>query len=151
MGEEVQSPAAPDTDSDFGPFNRLAELAITSPDRRWVAKIDKDDTPNDVRVIDAANGRVLFTLVGHTGAVFGVAFSPDGRRIATASVDRTVKVWDFETGQEVLTLRDHTAGVLCVAFSPDGHRLVSGSIDNTARIWDATPLESETPREGAEP
>jgi eukaryotic-like serine/threonine-protein kinase len=100
-------------------------------------------------VIDGASGRVLYTLVGHTSHVACTSFSPNGRRIATVSHDRTVKIWDSETGQEVLTLRDHTAGVVCVAFSPDGRRLVSGSVDNTARIWDATPLESATPLSGA--
>ena len=96
-------------------------------------------------VWDVETGRELFTLRGHTTNVQEVAFSPDGTRIATASIDRTVKLWDAATGQEVFTLRGHTAGVLCLAFSPDGHRLASGGIDWTARVWDATPLKSDTP------
>ena len=66
----------------------------------------------------------------------GVAFTPDGRRIATSGLDRTVRIWEAETGQEVFTLRGHTNGVISVAFSADG-RLATGSTDGTARIWDA--------------
>lgn len=143
-GDEVQPPAAPGADPAFGPFNRLADRIVTSPDGRRIAKVDLVDAPNDVRVIDEASGRVVFTLAGHTYRVTCIAFSPNGRRIATTSHDRTVKLWDADTGQEVLTLR-HTAGVNCVAFSLDGHRLVSGSIDHTAQIWDGTPYESGRP------
>ena len=89
-----------------------------------------------MRVFDPADGQQVFTLRGHTSNVTAVAFSPDGRRIATSSFDRTVKLWETETGQEVFTLRGHTSGVLGVAFSPDGRRLATGSIDSTARIWD---------------
>jgi WD40 repeat protein len=71
--------------------------------------------------------------------VNGVDWSPDGRRIASASGDATVKLWDTFTGQEILTLRGHTDEVHAVAFSPDGHRIASASADNTVRIWDATP------------
>jgi WD40 repeat protein len=141
-GEEVRPPAASGAEPAFGSFNRcaFADFAVTSPDGRLIAKVHGGDASNDVRVIDAATGRVLYTLSGHTNGVSAIAFNPDGRRIATASQDRTVKLWDSETGHEVLTLRDHTASVICVAFSPDGHRLVSGSMDRTARIWDATPV-----------
>jgi WD40 repeat protein len=160
-GEAVQLPAPHGADRDFGPFKRwegwgegyvaAPRGTVTSPDGRRVAKVDWADAPNDVRVIDEAGGRAAFTLVGHTHDVTCIAFSPDGRRIATTSLDRTVKLWDAETGFEVLTLRGHNASVKCVAFSPDGHRLVSGSIDGTARVWDARPLRSDTTREGAEP
>ena len=91
------------------------------------------------------SGRELFPLRGHSASVSALAFSPDGRRLATASIDRTVKLWDMATGDEVLTLRGHTAGVGCLAWSPDGLRLASGSIDWTARVWEARPLKSDTP------
>jgi len=79
----------------------------------------------------------LKTLRGHLDQIYGVAFSPDGRRIATASYDRTAKVWDPATGEELLTLTGHLAAVTSVAFSPDGRRLLTGSTDATARLWDA--------------
>ena len=66
-----------------------------------------------------------------------VAFSPDGKRLASASDDGTVKVWDVETGQETLTFKGHTGVVKSVAFSPDGKRLASASEDRTVKVWDA--------------
>ena len=67
----------------------------------------------------------------------GVAFSPNGKQLASASFDRTVKVWDAVTGQETRTLKGHTNWVNSVAFSPDGKRLASASSDRTAKVWDA--------------
>ncbi len=84
------------------------------------------------------SSRVQLTLSGHTDQVLEVAFSPDGMRVATASLDGTAKVWDTVSGQVLLTLGGHSAGVTGVAFSPDGSRLATASQDKTARVWDAS-------------
>ena len=89
------------------------------------------------KVWDAASGRELHTLSGHTDRVYGVlTFSPDGTRLATASEDGMAKVWDTKTGHELLTLSSHNNEVLGIAFSPDGTRLATASWDKTARVWD---------------
>ncbi|PID58768.1 hypothetical protein CSB45_01860, partial [candidate division KSB3 bacterium] len=76
-------------------------------------------------------------LEGHTGSVWSAAFSPDGRRIVTASRDGTARVWDAATGAELACLTGHEGFVESAAFSPDGTRIVTASWDGTARVWDA--------------
>jgi len=64
------------------------------------------------------------------------AFSPDGARVVTASLDYTARLWDVATGAALAVLQGHTRGVSSAAFSPDGARVVTACSDNTARLWD---------------
>jgi DNA-binding beta-propeller fold protein YncE len=81
--------------------------------------------------------RVQFTLRGHTEPVGGVAYSPDGMRLATASEDGSVKIWDTATGQELLTLKAAPDGFATdVTFSPDGARLAAAVGDGLVQVWD---------------
>src|SRR5712692_754341 len=74
-------------------------------------------------------------LKGHSGLVYGVAFSPDGKLLATAGFDSLVKLWEYPSGKELRTLTGHTKPVYSVAFSPDGLTLASSSDDQTIRLW----------------
>ena len=64
-----------------------------------------------------------------------MAFSPDGKRLVTVSLDQTAKVWDEQNGKELLTLQGHSAPVVAVAFSPDGKHLATASRDETVQIY----------------
>lgn len=76
-------------------------------------------------------------LSGHSYYVWSVAFSPDGKWLATASGDTLIKLWNVETGREEATLTGHSHQVSCVTFSPDGVTLASGGscCDNSVRLW----------------
>ena len=82
-------------------------------------------------------------LTGHTSRVESIAFSPDGRTLASGSFDETISLWNAITGAHKVTLTGHTGGVNSVAFSPDARTLASGSRDQTVRLWNAITSEQK--------
>ncbi len=81
---------------------------------------------------------LLFVCRGHTSRVTAVAWSPDGRRIATASYDKKVRIWNATTGSAMLTYRGHAGRVNALAWSSDSKHIVSASNDKTVQVWDST-------------
>ena len=121
-----------------------------SPDGRLLAGAMRTyaGNPNarsEVWVWDVATGQLKTTLTKLVGGFLCIAFSPDGRTLASGSADPKVWLWDIATGREKATLTGHTNGVKSVAFSSDGRTLASGSLDSTVRLWDvATGREKAT-------
>ncbi len=82
-------------------------------------------------------GKLLYAYRGHTAIVNAAAWSPDGKRIASGSDDKTVRVWNAADGGNVFIYHGHTDLVEAVAWSPDGKHIASGSFDKTAQVWNA--------------
>ncbi len=87
-------------------------------------------------------GATIFSCQGHATRVTAVAWSPDSKRLASVSYDKTVRIWDIMTGGNVFTYRGHSDRVLSVAWSPDGKRIATASTDRTVHVWDAATGKS---------
>jgi eukaryotic-like serine/threonine-protein kinase len=126
----LESPPSPGASSPFpfkplppGPLDRLDPAQIPAAERfAWQPK-------ELVAVLGEHRQR-------HWGRVSCVAWSKDGKRVASGGDNNVIRVWDAETMRELAVLRGHTRDVLGVAFSPDGRRILSGSLDKTLRLWD---------------
>jgi WD40 repeat protein len=103
------------------------EIAAAAP-RPWLRPLEP--------ALYSPGRPLLRTLEGHAASVSGVALMADGKRVVSASEDRTLKVWDLESGRALLTLEGHAGFVTGVAVTADGRRAVSASGDNTLKVWD---------------
>ena len=136
----------PSSSTFSGHSTGVRDLAF-SPDGQTIASVAGTyvgPDPAEVKLWDSHTGNETANLKGHTSLVYAVAYFPGGRRLATASDDRTIKLWDIATGEDVFTLRGHTSGVVSLAVSRDGRQIVSGSIDYSAKAWSIAPTNAQT-------
>jgi WD40 repeat protein/uncharacterized caspase-like protein len=88
------------------------------------------------RIFETTTGRLLHTLIGHTGGIRAVAFSHDGAKLVTAGDDATARIWDPHSGKLLRTLQGHSGQISFVTFSRDGARILTASVDTTIKLWD---------------
>ena len=122
-----------------GKSSDVTAMAL-SPDKQLAAWLGSGRT---VLLRNRVNGEEKNKLVGHTGLINAVVFSPSGGQlVATASEDFTARLWNVGTGKSVYELAGHSAPVTAVDCSPDGKQIASASMDGTARIWNVATGES---------
>jgi WD40 repeat protein len=106
------------------------------PDPADMMKDFKIEAVGHVQFWDVASGRQIAAIKGHGRGVSKVAFSRDGKLLASGATDSTIKIWDAATQKELRTLSGHTAAIESIDFSPDGRLLASASDDGSTFIWD---------------
>jgi WD40 repeat protein/predicted Ser/Thr protein kinase len=128
------------------PKARQPEPIVVSPDGARLATHWTEGERRRLAVFDATSGKQTAVCDGHRDGIWGLTFSPDGTRLASAGEDQTARLWDPATGALLASCQGHTSKVLSVAFRPDGARLVTTASDGTVRQWDArTGQEVEVP------
>ncbi len=94
-----------------------------------------------IKIWNAADGEPLDTLAGNAGFIQALAFTPDGKRLASASSEGVIRLWDTETKAEVLAIRTNSANTRFLGFTPDGNTLISLGTQERIHLWKAAPVE----------
>ncbi|NUX52169.1 TIR domain-containing protein [Paraburkholderia sp. JPY418] len=120
--------------NDAGIYDRAMRFAILAMRKSWLSPGSVDA---ELELMRGAQASMQIALLGgHQDAVDSAVFSPDGKRVVTASWDGAARVWDAATGKQIVQLSGHQGLIYSAAFGPDGRRVVSASADRTARVWD---------------
>lgn len=120
--------------------DRVLALAFSKEGRLLATGGGSPSADGELRIYEIATGRLIFDMPhAHADTIFGVCFSPDSSKLATASADRQVKIWDVATGTALKTVEGHTHYVLDVGWRADGKVLASA--DDTIKIWNPTTGE----------
>ena len=133
---QITAPRFPDVHLTVPQFSPDGERVIMVCDRQAV-------------IWDAATGKEVLVLKGHSDGIATAVYSADQSRIVTASRDKTVRLWDARTGVMLAVFQGHTEWVVSAAFTPDGH-ILSVDQKGAARVWPVDPLAaaiSRAPRE----
>lgn len=115
----------------FSPDGKILALVSGNRFRHYGAESGK------LRLIDVASGKVTEQVEAHSNWATAVAFSPDGKSLATGSMDKTVKLWNVNPLKERVSLRGHIDGITSVVFSPDSKWLATSDLSEV-KLWDAT-------------
>ncbi|MCP4700100.1 MAG: AAA family ATPase [Gammaproteobacteria bacterium] len=146
-------PGLGEVDTDRGLVPQARQALYDATLKHWLGVLEYDSpvhavqySPDGILLAAASGTRVYLwdthrlilrsTLTGHTNWINSVAFSPNGKTLATGARDKTARLWDMANGREIRTLIGHTNDINSVAFSPNGKTLATGAEDNTARLWD---------------
>ena len=137
FGGETPQPIVTDIKSDSG-FDYSTVMALSPNATLLATAMWEADESHRIRVWDANTGNFLFVLEGHTGRIQTLAFSPDGKTLASGDARQRIRLWNMDTGNLSVTLKVPTGSFHALAFSPNGKLLASGRSDGSIQLWNAS-------------